>query len=318
VSWLRLTWIGRERLKKGERHHWWPIALSKHWVDASGKVNVLKQDGSSFSSTPKNIARVSDGHNVLYDGPSPWDATYEWEYDEADDGMATVVSFLELCLESFSNQKSFVEIQLQPEIDRLLCICLASLVIRSPRYRESCVALAEDFRGPLSRKERNRLIASNMRGRIAFFASKNEEFIFGDGFYQNIGVNPLETSPGSMFLVPFLPHLAIMYFLPSKYSAQPRCVGRAMSADEVALVNQTTKIYSHNRLFYRHDIPSVGASFTPDKNLIYKYEDDPILELANTIPGIISRQPQSLSTLPQSHPSLLVRTFKRICERFRT
>lgn len=47
-------------MSKPKRHHWWPIAQSKHWTDPKRFVFVTRSDGTVFPTTPLNIGVESE------------------------------------------------------------------------------------------------------------------------------------------------------------------------------------------------------------------------------------------------------------------
>lgn len=47
-------------MSKPKRHHWWPLAQSKHWTGATGLVYVTKADGTVFQANPVNIGVESE------------------------------------------------------------------------------------------------------------------------------------------------------------------------------------------------------------------------------------------------------------------
>lgn len=51
-----------------KRHHWWPELQSRHWTNKTGRLYVVKADGSYFETTPENVG--VEGHLYLRHTPS--------------------------------------------------------------------------------------------------------------------------------------------------------------------------------------------------------------------------------------------------------
>lgn len=70
-----------------KRHHWWPQAQSRFWVDANGNVTVTKQDGTAFLAKPINIGVESELY-TRFDEDGNKDASLEDWFANAIDAPA--------------------------------------------------------------------------------------------------------------------------------------------------------------------------------------------------------------------------------------
>lgn len=288
---------------KGERHHWWPESLSQYWVNSRGVINRISTTSEIIQARPNKFAKISDGHNTQFSGPSPWDSTFENEYDNADSNFPTVVDWLGELTQMHQDRLSKPDDvhshhQCTDKQFGLITECLSSLVIRSPKYREYAVSLAEHIRGPLPKRERNNLISANLRhkhpdlsktlasgGKIVVIFSQSKEFIYGDGFYQNIPVSDVQMVIFPKILVPITPAIAVLYVRPTRYGTMPRIMTRNAEDNLVEFINNTTQTYSKDWLFYRNDKPVLQDYFLQNKHLIYG-EPDQINQLIWQIPGV--------------------------------
>ena len=163
--------------------------------------------------------------------------------------------------------------------------CMVSLVVRSPRFRETGVALAEHFRGPLGERERNGLISLNImhcqrriadsigtRGKFAVLLAREHEFHFGDGFYHNLG-RETQTSSGARIVVPITPNVTVCYCHPISYSTNPRLMTLSLTSDEVKFFNRTIQIYARDMVFFRGVKPDLLDVYRSAEHRIYDVPD---------------------------------------------
>lgn len=112
--------------------------------------------------------------------------------------------------------------------------------------------------------------------------SKNEEFVFGDGFYNNftssIGV-PLYP----MIMIPVLPDVCVFYARPPNCKVKKRLSVIYLAKHDVDLINQTTMTYSKDCIFYRSKKPNIAESFGCGRYLEYDQTVDPIEEAFSQI-----------------------------------
>lgn len=241
----------------GERHHWWPKSLSRFWTDEKGLISRIDAGGKISRSTPTATARISDGHNLRLG--SPWDITFEQEFDRPDSSFSPVVALLESLVKDHCNstaidQSGFCAHTYEESDLQTLCECLVSLAVRLPKFRQGIVRFVEHIRSNVQKTEQKPLIAANMRqtysfmkenvsgrGKFLVIFSNAKEFIFGDGFYHNIS-NGSQYMFNARVLVPLTPRIAVLYAAPMEYMVEPRLV--TIKADEnlVVLFNETIQI----------------------------------------------------------------------------
>lgn len=295
---------------KSERHHWWPECVSVRWANPDGGVHWMRPDGETTCSNPKNFGVIGNGHVIkLADDPaesSPWDENFEKEFQRADDIFPTVIDWLDTLDRAGPPFERPVADRIMPvgstdEQFADLLECIISLAVRSPRYRERAVALAEDLRGPLEQRERNRLIGSNMRnsqraavsqlgvrGKAMVIFSPEREFIFGDGFYHNLSV-PVQHLHNPKMLVPLTPWMSVLYARPMSYRTQPRLVTFMASAYEVDALNFAVQVYARNAVFYRSERPEITDAFAAGKHLVFADHRNSVENLIHEIPGVSPR-----------------------------
>lgn len=293
-----------DRFRRGERHHWWPIALSSHWIGEDNLIGRITPNGKTSRIPPKKIARISGGHNVDFGIPTPWNHTFEDEFDKADSSFSRVINWLQEIAtlhEGHHEELDFKPISCSNDMWSYLAECTASLVIRSPKFREYAVSFAEKLRGPLPKQERKILISGNLMhkqkelsqllntsGKFVVFLSNMDEYIFGDGFYQNVPASNIFSSHGTRILIPITPNITILYIRPTSYIKEPRFTITHTPKNVVDFLNDTIQTYSKNELFFRQKIPVLSEHFTISKHLEYG-PPDPIDKLINLIPGISNR-----------------------------
>lgn len=306
---------GRKRMTllkgktKAERHHWWPSCVSERWADERGGVHWLLPTGEERCARPESFGVIGNGHFIKLGrkpGEStPFDQNFEPVFQRADDHFPTVIDWLEsLRFEPRMDHERRSRFLPQPSQDDLfgqMVEALISLAIRSPRTRESCVSLAEHFRGPLATRERNSLIALNMRdmharavqacglrGKATAIWSPEREFIFGDGFFHNL--NSSCCPPYSpQVLAPLTPRLAVLYAIPMRYREEPRLSTLVIGAREAEALNHVVQIYANDKIYYRSDKPTVTGEYSVGKHLRLSGPGHIIEELIHSMPGVPDR-----------------------------
>lgn len=291
---------------KSERHHWWPECVSKHWADDKAGVHWLRPDGTEQRAKPAAFGVIGNGHYIkLGKEPgeaTPWDQNFESTFQQADDGFPAVISWLEgLQYEDRIGQPTRQRFMPQPSTDEQfgqMVESLTSLAIRSPMTRESAVSLAEHLRGPLPERERNSLIAVNMRdmhrravqafgvrGKATAILSPNREFIFGDGFYHNLK-SPSMAPHSPRILAPLTPRIAVLYAIPMQYAVEPRLSTLVIGADEAEALNQVVQIYAGERLFYRSDKPELIDEYRDGKHRHFTSSRNDVEKIVQDMPGV--------------------------------
>jgi hypothetical protein len=292
-----------------KRHHWWPEGVSGFWVNNTGGIHRLQPDGDVKSLTPRNIGVIGGGHWIKLGDkgePTPWDQSFESEFERADAMFPDVIRWLD----SLDRRGPPFEIprsrrmMTQPITDDQMgdvIECLVSLAVRSPMHRERAVSLAEDLRGPLPERERNSLIGLNMRdsmkralgslrgsGKVMVVYSPEREFIYGDGFFHNI-TPPCDIINNAKIVAPLTPWMTVIYARPSRFRTDPRLVTITATIAEAETMNRAVQIYARRQLFYRSEAPTITDAFRQEKHLIFRDDQNPIDGMIYDIPGISPR-----------------------------
>lgn len=302
---------------KSERHHWWPECVSRRWADENGGVHWLRPDDSVTRTTPNNFGLIKNGHHIKLNPnpsvPSPWDESFEAAFQAADGNFPKVIAWLE----GLTHTARFGE----PMPSRMigheatdeqfshLIECIVSLAVRSPMHRDAAVRAAEQFRGVIDSKERSALIGLNIRhslqgalrqiggrGKALVVFSPEREFIFGDGFYNNL-TPPVDHLVSPKLFVPLTPRMAVLFTRPNSFTVLPRLVTFVVSAQETDALNLGVHVYAKEAIYYRSDRPPMTAHFAQDKYLIFADHRNPVDQLMHEIPGVPPLDPW-LQVLP--------------------
>lgn len=291
---------------KSERHHWWPECVSRHWAAADGTTGWLKSDGSCIRIRPDNLGVIGNGHHIKMGkdgGPSPWDQSFERVFDKADSSFPKVIKWLEGLPRSLvpyddnKNQRFMAQICADEELIALT-ECVVSLAVRGPMNRAASVGLADKLRGPIASPERNVLIGVNMRNsqrivadsigaRAKFVAvySPEREFIFGDGFFHNVGNAQMAPQSPKLF-APITPNIAVLICRPSQYTPEPKLFTLVLGDKEADACNQAVQVYAKNAIYFRSQQPLPIANFLSDIHQRYSDLSNPIDNIIRTVPGI--------------------------------
>ena len=296
-------------VKKGERHHWWPMSLSKRWLTEDGVLNRVDSEGRQIRISPKSAARISNAHNIYFDDTDVWQETYEHAFDEVDAAFPWVVSWLEELAEYHLTEKigigtEFVSHEAEDEKLDMLLRCMLSLAIRAPKMRYKAESFIRLFRSRVEKRELMNLIALNLRdlqesfseslsgrGKFALLIASEGEYIYGDGFYHTLPAQHNGYGHNETILAPITPRVTVLYSLPMEFMVEPRLVARVAGRALIDLVNGTTQTYSKDCLFYRGEPPTLSEEFLRGEHLVFS-QNDPITALVKTIPGVINRAPR--------------------------
>lgn len=294
---------------KSERHHWWPECVSERWADENGGVHWLLPTGEERRARPESFGVIGNGHFIKLGrepgASTPWDQNFEPVFHQADDRFSAVIDWLEsLTFESRMGQGRRSRFLPQPSADELfaqMVESLTSLAIRSPMTRESCVSSAEHFRGPLAERERNSLIALNMRdmhtravkafgvrGKATAIWSPDRELVFGDGFFHNL-ISPSGPPHSPSILAPLTPRLAVLYAIPTRYMVEPRLSTLVIGAGEADALNRVVQIYARDKLYYRSEKPVLAEEYRACKHLRLSGPGHFIEEMIHSMPGVPDR-----------------------------
>jgi hypothetical protein len=287
----------RKRIKRGEKHHWWPKGISKFWENENGKIHRIEPTGKVVLSNPKEFAHISNGHNFLYDKPSSWEETIEHYFDTPDQNMGNVIQDLKGFREWNYFEKRYIYAVQEEDGDNidLLRECILSLIVRSPMYRNTLNNLVLGFRGELEKSESKLLIASNLGtayrelinnskgcGRLAVLFSDDAEFIYGDGIYSNISTS-LHYLTDLRVVIPLTPNIAVVWSNPMSHSAKPHIMATSVDALTVSMINDATQVYSKDYLFYRSEKPKIIETFALQEHRVFAERKNSLFEFVNSL-----------------------------------
>ena len=310
---------------KSERHHWWPVCVSKNWRAEDGKTGWLKPDGSVIRLPPSRLGVIGNGHHIKMgnDGEStPWDESFERAFDKADSNFPGLIRWLEglerhpMRDESALTQR-FVPVTGDDKMLKIMTECAVSLAVRGPMNREACVSLAEQLRGgQIPPAERNALIGLNMRnsqrivsdsigarGKFVVLYSQMKEFVFGDGFFHNV-TNAQMAPNAPKMLVPVTPNISIVVCRPSSYIVNPRLTTLMLTDHEVDLCNDAAMVYSKSAIYFRNHVPELNESFSSAQHEAYADWTNPIDTLIRAIPGVAQQKPPDMRLAFPAVPEL--------------
>lgn len=112
-------------------------------------------------------------------------------------------------------------------------------------------------------------------GKFLLMVAADGEFCFGDGFFHNIA-HVSQTIVGATCLIPLLPSVAILYAKPAgMYKTYPGAFSIALTAAEIATVNEITQIYSKDFVFFRDRAPAISDHFRRGEHLALEYDKSP-------------------------------------------
>lgn len=268
----------------GEKHHWFPKALAKAWLGPDGLVGRTNSRGRSKRWHPSAIGYTPDNHNVLFEGGSPWDSTYEPQFDVADNALPEMAGWLETLRRDHPDGVRTGGVAVSDKRRARLAECLASLIVRSPRLRslaEKWIAESQvrdfGFREPhnlhitasgnLARCQEPFSRDIRTGGKIVFLLAGEESFLFGDGFMTNLHPGP-DRVLQPMAMVAFTPNVAVLWFSPRSYPMFPAAVSIRLTKEEVSSFNDLVQIYSKDNLFHFGDRPNLHESFPSREHYI--------------------------------------------------
>lgn len=297
------------RTLRDERHHWWPICVSRHWAAEDGSVGIIAPDGSVKRVGHEKLGVIVNGHqgmnrDLLGGKGLEGGFTFERQFDRADNAFPAVLKWVEgldrTLIRCSRLEERFVP---QPASDddlAALTECVVSLAVRSPRNREAFGRFIDAFCPPglqRRRRERNFLIAANMstcqrkaadsigaRAKFAIVYSQSAEFIFGDGFYHNLIGNQGFAHQIKLF-APVTPHVSVIVYRPMEWMVEPRLSTIVVEPDEVDVLNYAVKVYSRNFLFFKMEEPALDDVFARGEHGEFVEDDSLNDALMYAIPG---------------------------------
>lgn len=258
--------------------------MAKAWVDSEGLVSRTNSRGFTSRKHPSAIGYSPDHHNILSDGGSPWDLTFEPDFDGADNAFPRVIRWLDAVADSHPGGERINPVTISSEMRAPLAECLASLIVRSPRMRYLSEKHTAEFQLEVIGFDEPRNLhqtagenlrrcqepfAGNIRtgGKFAFLVAQEGYFAFGDGFMSNFQPSP-DCRSNQMALTAFTPKVAVLWFSPTQYPSYPEGVTISVSKDEVSLFNDIVQIYSKDNLFHRGISPELHEAFRANQHYI--------------------------------------------------
>lgn len=149
-------------MNKPKRHHWWPMAQSRHWTDKQGFVTVTRADGSTFRTNPLNIGVESELYTRFLEDDTKDTRVEEWFAEEIDAPLTRMIEHL-LDPSNVSRQlfrgdsakastakllgfriNTYIEkITTPPDVRRAISQYVAALLVRHPKYLDRLIAFHE-------------------------------------------------------------------------------------------------------------------------------------------------------------------------------
>ncbi|WP_143255457.1 DUF4238 domain-containing protein [Brevundimonas sp. ZS04] len=268
----------------GQKHHWFPKVMAKAWVDSEGKVSRTNSRSFTTQKHPSAVGYYPDHHNILSDGGSPWDSTFEPDFDDADNAFPKVIGWLDEIASSHPSGKRIGGVTISSEMRTQLAECLASLIVRSPRMRYLSEKYTAEYQvewmGFDEPRNVHQTAGANLRrcqepfarsirtgGKFAFLVATEGYFVFGDGFMSNFNPSP-DCRSNLMALTAFTPSVALLWFSPRQYPSYPDGVTILVSKDEVVQFNDIVQVYSKDNIFHRGLAPNLHESFLKSQHYI--------------------------------------------------
>ncbi len=198
-------------MSKPKRHHWWPIAQSRHWTASDGLVFVTKSDGSFFRTNPFNIGVESELYTRLDPNGEKNLDVEEWFAQSIDPLISGILShFLDLDnrfivpfrgdLEKvrtvrhlgYRVSNTLEKLRISRDIRRDIATYVAALLVRNPEYLAKLMHFhLDESSSPVDVKIRaldnmlsvHRIYADRIeRSQLMLIRSDgNSEFLFPDG-----------------------------------------------------------------------------------------------------------------------------------------
>lgn len=294
---------------KPARHHWWPECVSEHWADTDGFVHWLLPTGEIRRAPPSQLGAIRNGHMIKLGrtrgDQTHWDKNFEPQFDRADNAFPNLIYWLE-SLERTAKapgldlKERFLAHPASDERLAMLTECVISLAVRSPMNRVSAISLAEHFRGRIPEPERSALIGLNMcqtqraasdsigaRAKFLIVYSPHREFIFGDGFFNNLR-SPINGMFLPRILAPLTPHLAALITKPITYSTEPKLTTLVATPAETDALNAAVQVYARDFIFFRTEKPEMSEHYRVGQHLVYE-GPNAVDALIHSIPGIPPR-----------------------------
>lgn len=279
---------------KSAEHHYFPKSLQRYWRNSEGLVHRRNSSGDIKTSKNGTFGHIRNAHRIqIADVPTVWDESFEYIFGRADTGFRELVGSLQNCIDlTFAIvgdiSARFLPVWQFEQDSSLLSECIASLVVRSPGFRNSIRVAVQPFHdGPvpdhlISGNQQHVLTdyakAMSQRGKYIFMIAGEGEFIFGDGMLNNFRSGGPPSPYNPRCLVPLTPQIAIAYDCPSSYSVPGRFMSIRLSQQEVDKINFFTMVYSKEHIYYRNQCPKDLAELERNAFQQFQYHNPEWLE----------------------------------------
>lgn len=279
--------------------HWWPKGVQRLWAADDGYISRIKASGDIDRKRPpkgnkKGFGYKRGGHRIAY-GVSPWNHSFEPDFDQVDDRGARILR--DIIEKKLSNRKGLLKLISNPCVQEDLVRFSFSLLIRSPsfrdRYAHAGAAFGLDYDEETGKANIQHFWRSAKeiefekcnRCNLTLLCTRRLEFYFGDGLYDTVFSNSLSWYPrgdewiadlrGNAF-VPLLPNLcAFLNFERSGTGCKPRVI--SINRNTLEQINLLTQVYSKDQLFFRNQEPTLSKEFLMAQHMKVKSEYEPFI-----------------------------------------
>jgi hypothetical protein len=296
------------------KHHWWPVALQKHWTDKAGDVWWILPDGSVDKKRAHNrkVAQKPHGHTMLRG--SVFETNFENLFQDADDGISSVVESL-IAIRPFGRTikevllltKLFLKpsrklrdvcnfSKIDEQLHRKIILMIFSLLLRSPAKRFKY----EGYSSLIGRPSSSEVGKGNMnqyfqiaqrlckQGLLSgqFFVlihSPYKTFICGDGNLDWLTDALVGNAIRGKALVPLTPHLCVYFCTPMVMREGNNCASFGAPSWMVDWINEIVQIYSQDIIFFRGKPPILSPSYKERKFLEHNTKSDALIEMLDDL-----------------------------------
>lgn len=267
--------------------HWWPVGLSSFWKNEQGKVLRFQSDGSQVASNPKKQGSIGRGHSLI---PGElWPESIEPIFNEADTYFPILISYFLSMIDQTPNIGTRPKrIAINSTASKRLPLCISSLIVRSPGFRDGIRDLVYSVNEPFEEPSlRDPLVSANIAlaysrtteavrssAQKLILVGRSTEFLFGDGIATNLGVYGGSSPKG---IVALTPNLAFAFLSPTTTLSAGEWIAE-LPPDWVHSANEATQIYSKDCVFSRSGSFKLSDYFKCGERLAFDYHRIPVLD----------------------------------------
>ena len=113
-----------------------------------------------------------------------------------------------------------------------------------------------------------------------------KKFIFGDGSLDWLTDGLIAGRIDGRAIVSLTPHLCVYFCTPMRMRPSPNCASLSVAPWIVDWVNETTQIYSKDKLYFLGTVPILTEQFRQSIFLEHKRRTDELTDLLDEIVGI--------------------------------